>query len=262
MVKRRDGGKARVERGSAERDDSGAAEPIHPRSAAGQPGERAAEQHDEQRTTVHPPLSTDEETLADTRTLRAMAHPLRAALLDAIRTYGPLTATEAAAQVDDTPSNCSFHLRTLAAAGLIEQAPSDDGRRKPWRAVRLRLVLEPGTTVESRSAFQVAADLLHRRAQQGLSEWSERRAEAPQEWQDASFSSLLNLRLSAAELAAVQAAVNTVLAPYVQEQVARDADPSGHFVPVRMSFFAYPILSPPQPALDESAAEISPIPGE
>jgi DNA-binding transcriptional ArsR family regulator len=42
--------------------------------------------------------------------LRALSHPVRLALLEALAT-GPLTATEAGELIDETPTTCSFHLR-------------------------------------------------------------------------------------------------------------------------------------------------------
>ncbi|RIJ70051.1 ArsR family transcriptional regulator [Nakamurella silvestris] len=195
--------------------------------------------------------------VADARTLRALAHPLRAALLDAIRLYGPLTATQAAAQVDDTPSNCSFHLRTLAGAGLIEQAPSDDARSRPWQSVSRQLILEPGPTAESRTSFRAAVDIMHTRSQQGLNTWMDREAEAAQPWRDAWFDTMVNVRMTAAELAAFGEAVNGLLAPYLRDQDRKQPDPTGERQTVRMSLYAHP--APPQ---DPEAADALFLPDE
>lgn len=70
--------------------------------------------------------------IADAATMRAMAHPVRLALLEALGRDEPLTATEAAAIVGESPSACSFHLRMLAKYGLVE-ADEAIGRRRPWR---------------------------------------------------------------------------------------------------------------------------------
>ncbi len=65
--------------------------------------------------------------------MRAMAHPVRLALLEALGRREPLTATEAAEVVGESPSACSFHLRMLAKYGLVEDAGGGRGRRRPWR---------------------------------------------------------------------------------------------------------------------------------
>lgn len=74
-------------------------------------------------------------TIDDAHALRALAHPLRLDLLEAVSLHGPLTATAAAALVGESPANCSWHLRQLAKYGYIEPAPGATGRDKPWRRV-------------------------------------------------------------------------------------------------------------------------------
>jgi DNA-binding transcriptional ArsR family regulator len=56
----------------------------------------------------------DHRDISDPRTMRALAHPVRLALLEALRREGPLTATSAAELLDDSPGNMSWHLQTLA----------------------------------------------------------------------------------------------------------------------------------------------------
>jgi DNA-binding transcriptional ArsR family regulator len=69
----------------------------------------------------------------DAPTLRALAHPIRLALLEALGRCEPLNATEAAEMIGESPSACSFHLRMLAKYGLVEDAGGGTGRRRPWR---------------------------------------------------------------------------------------------------------------------------------
>jgi DNA-binding transcriptional ArsR family regulator len=72
-------------------------------------------------------------TIDDARALKALAHPLRLDLLEAVSLHGPLTATGAADLVDESPANCSWHLRQLAKYGYIEEVPGATGRERPWR---------------------------------------------------------------------------------------------------------------------------------
>ena len=67
--------------------------------------------------------------VTDTASLKALAHPLRMALLGALVTEGPMTATEAAALLDESPSNCSWHLRKLAEHGFVREARGDETGR-------------------------------------------------------------------------------------------------------------------------------------
>src|SRR5579885_3675414 len=72
--------------------------------------------------------------VTDPRALRALAHPTRVAILDHLYLHGPATATQCAAAVHESPSSCSFHLRTLARWGFVEELPAK-GRHRPWRPV-------------------------------------------------------------------------------------------------------------------------------
>src|ERR1700721_1590687 len=72
--------------------------------------------------------------VTDLRELRALAHPLRLALLDHLMSFGEQTAARCAEAVGSTTSNCSYHLRALARSGFVERASSADGRERPWRA--------------------------------------------------------------------------------------------------------------------------------
>src|ERR1700726_5114862 len=66
--------------------------------------------------------------------LRAYAHPVRMKLILALRTRGPLTATQAGRLLGESSGTCSFHLRQLAKYGLVEETGEGAGREKPWRA--------------------------------------------------------------------------------------------------------------------------------
>ena len=64
-------------------------------------------------------------------TLRAIAHPIRQQILEelGLREYG--RAADLAAALDQPANAISFHLRTLAKAGLIVAAPEHARDRLP-----------------------------------------------------------------------------------------------------------------------------------
>ncbi|MDP1877797.1 MAG: helix-turn-helix domain-containing protein [Actinomycetota bacterium] len=72
-------------------------------------------------------------TIEDAHALKALAHPVRLDLLEAVGVHGPLTATQAAELVGESPANCSWHLRQLAKYGFLEEVPDAKGRQRPWR---------------------------------------------------------------------------------------------------------------------------------
>ncbi len=79
------------------------------------------------------PLSTRRVT--DPDSLKALAHPLRLSLLAALVSQGPMTATQLAGLLEESPSNCSWHLRRLAERGFVREARGGTGRNRPWQAV-------------------------------------------------------------------------------------------------------------------------------
>ncbi|MFD4636713.1 helix-turn-helix domain-containing protein [Lentzea sp. NPDC058436] len=60
-------------------------------------------------------------------------HPVRIALLDLLAEHGTLTSTQAATRLGESSGLCSFHLRKLAELGLIEEAPHQGGKARPWQ---------------------------------------------------------------------------------------------------------------------------------
>lgn len=182
--------------------------------------------------------------LSDAKSLRVLAHPLRVALLDAVHVHGPITATEAADIVDDSPSNVSFHLRVLGNAGLIEEAPSEDARRRPWQAVQGSIELKAGDTVESRTVLAAAVDVIQNQVGAELRKWMLAKPDAPEEWRDASFLSNMILHLTSEEMRALRTQINEVIAPFLdrENEYAEGAPlPAGSQV-ARFSTFGHPIL--------------------
>lgn len=94
----------------------------------------------------------------DPALLRALAHPLRVEMLSVIDELGEATATQIAEHVGESPSNCSFHLRTLAKAGFIERGEAK-GTSKPWRSVHSSRDLrpEPGNPQSIRTSATIGA---------------------------------------------------------------------------------------------------------
>ena len=69
---------------------------------------------------------TTEEALA------ALAHPMRMRLVGLLRLEGPATASSLASVLGVNSGATSYHLRRLAAAGFIEEAPELGNRRERW----------------------------------------------------------------------------------------------------------------------------------
>src|SRR5499427_2293156 len=95
--------------------------------------------------------------ITDARAMRALAHPLRLALLEALMHAGTLTATQASELVAESPANCAFHLRTLAKYGYVVEAGGGKGRERPWRRAHTELHI---TTEQEDPGAALAAEEL------------------------------------------------------------------------------------------------------
>ena len=107
--------------------------------------------------------------------MRALAHPVRIALLEALTIHGQLTATEAGEIVGESPANTSFHLRQLAKYGFVEEAEGGTGRRRPWKRKHLGMSFtevhaDPETAAAARELSRVWSHRYLERAEKGLEE--------------------------------------------------------------------------------------------
>src|SRR5579875_3810365 len=173
--------------------------------------------------------------VSDPRALRALAHPLRLALLDRLMAFGEQTAAQCAEVVGSTASNCSYHLRALARVGLVERGESGDGRERPWRSCATGLEFEPApdTLVRTVDALTLAREEeLTRRALAAHGEL------AP-EWQAAETNHSYGLRLSADELAQLVSEIDQLVRPYIG--LTRGPAPAGaEVVHLRLLAFRHP----------------------
>ena len=125
--------------------------------------------------------------LTDPRALRAVAHPIRLELLGLLRRSGPLTATEAAARIGESPASCSFHLRQLAKYGLVEEAGGGGGRQRPWRATApLTTWSATSDDDDRREATAMLSRVVVERYFEQAIEWLGRRRSEPHEWAEVS----------------------------------------------------------------------------
>ena len=119
----------------------------------------------------------------DARAMRALAHPVRIALLEALVHTGTLTATQASELLGESPANCAFHLRTLGKYGYVVEAGGGKGRERPWRRAHTSLHItteqeDPGAAVAAAELDQFWMDRILERARSALA----RRQSWPAEW--------------------------------------------------------------------------------
>lgn len=156
-------------------------------------------------------------TITDVAVMRALAHPARLALLDHLINTGPATATECAGVVSLTPSATSYHLRALAKAGIVEEAPGrGDGRERLWRTTYGTYRFDSGAEPdpETREAKRELLDTFFVWEDAQVRQYLARVDEEPKQWQDAAIFGGWTLTMTAEELAEVGAAISALLRPY------------------------------------------------
>jgi DNA-binding transcriptional ArsR family regulator len=174
--------------------------------------------------------------LTDPAVLDALAHPVRLDVLGYLMSAGPATASDCARAVGDTPSNCSYHLRVLAAHGLVEPDDSGtDGRTRPWRATVTGFTTDAAEAQDAAGADAMTAaslELDHQLAREHL----RTREQLPEPWRDAGVHANYGLVATPEELAALVARIDALVRPFIQ--ATREAVPDGaEHVHVALSAF-------------------------
>jgi DNA-binding transcriptional ArsR family regulator len=174
----------------------------------------------------------------DAELMRALAHPLRAALLDYLTAIGPRTASECGEAVDSSASNCSWHLRQLAQFGLVERVEGDDRRERPWRATQVGLDLgdlDPDPAVRG-AQIAMAGATLHQ--EQVLTQrYLDSIDDLDPEWRNVVGLSTYALMVTPAELQRLVETVDALLRPFVAP-IRTDAPADAK--PVHVGFRAFP----------------------
>ena len=154
--------------------------------------------------------------LSDPRALRALAHPTRLAILEQLHHNGASTATTCGAAVEISPAAASYHLRSLARWGLVEEAGGGTGRERPWRAVGSGFSFE-SAAAETPTEIAAAAALggqLVASGERWTREFVRSEPQLEPEWRRVSHLANKTLVLTPAEAEEVVARIEELLEPY------------------------------------------------
>lgn len=133
--------------------------------------------------------------------MRALAHPLRLRIREILDDEGPLTATQLAERIGESPANCSFHLRTLGKYGFIEEAGGGAGRNRPWQIRRGALHVETEKlTGDAKRASVAMRDALRGALFRRIERWAHRNADLPKPWRTVGFEMEFDTTLTPEEL--------------------------------------------------------------
>ncbi|MFI9597787.1 winged helix-turn-helix domain-containing protein [Nonomuraea sp. NPDC052265] len=172
-------------------------------------------------------MSEFQRSIRDSRVLAAMTHPVRRRLLDLLKLDGPSTASVLSEQTGEAVGNISHHLRALAAAGLIEEAPelARDRRERWWRRTMPTLSWSSADFDGDASgeAIARAADSLNLDRQTGhIRRWADQPQDVQAQWPLGPFSAEGWLRVTDEELAQFGAEITEVITRWSDRNVPDD----------------------------------------
>jgi DNA-binding transcriptional ArsR family regulator len=158
--------------------------------------------------------------------MRALAHPVRLAILSRLQRYGPSTATRLSPEVGATPSVASWHLRHLEGFGLVRDAAERGDARERWweaagRGFRFVAPSDPDD-LEGQAAYRALTEQMFLSADHLPRQWlAQVEPDLPPRWRRLSGLSNTRVVVNARELEEIEQAIEQVLAPYVRR------DPEG-----------------------------------
>ena len=165
--------------------------------------------------------------ITDPTAMRALAHPVRLAILARLQRHGPATATRLSEHVGASPSVVSWHLRHLAEFGLVEDAedPEGDRRRRWWKSVRRGFRFGLPEAGEGQAASRMLRGRLLDQALGEVRQWAtESEPDLDEPWHQVVGIYNTGIRLSLEEARRIEDGIEELLAPYVTR--ADDAVPA------------------------------------
>jgi DNA-binding transcriptional ArsR family regulator len=198
------------------------------------------------------------QVLRDPRAMRALAHPVRLALMDALTLDGKLTATQASQIVGESPANCSFHLRQLAKYGFVEEAGRGTGRQRPWRLKTMSITvnIEDASETAAAVAGRELLAMFHEQAIARLRHWMATQSLFPKRWRKAHQAKRAIWWVTPEELEQLGEEMLALMLRYSDRLEDPSSRPEGA-LPVEFLAFAYP-LRPPTGQPGASRVEATP----
>jgi DNA-binding transcriptional ArsR family regulator len=189
--------------------------------------------------------STQMRKVTDAHSLRALAHPVRVLLMEALGMHGAMTATEVGERIGESPTTCSFHLRQLARYGFVEEAGGGKGRARPWRiaAQGLHLSSTPGDA-ESELAAEHLRQIISARQNARYANWRATRSSYPPEWRKVASTSEHLIYLTADELSQLNADFHAMVDDRFGHRYYNPQERPGGSLPVEILLVTYPTEPP------------------
>lgn len=199
--------------------------------------------------------SEHEGRVADLDGLKALAHPLRVQIIEALSTYGAHTASGLAERLAESSGATSYHLRQLEKHGYVrEVADRGIGRERWWERVPGPIHLgspELDHSEAGRAASRVIMrEWLHHR-EAGVRAIVEGGIDSLSPlWRDSVAMQSASVHVTAEQLEALNVAVTKLITDFAREHRGQRVPGSR---PVHLQYYGYPVLDGEEIAADTSA---------
>ncbi len=188
--------------------------------------------------------SDTEGRTADLDGLKALAHPLRVQLIEALSTYGEDTASGLADRLGESSGATSYHLRQLEKHGYVREVEGrGTGRERWWERVPGPIHLgsaELDETEAGRAASRVIMrEWLHHR-ESGLRDIIERGHEMlSPAWREALAIQSASVHVTAEQLDELNHRIVELIVDFAREHRGQRTPGSR---PVQLQYFDFPVL--------------------
>ena len=175
--------------------------------------------------------------------LRALAHPLRVEIFDALSTYGSFTASGLAERLGESSGATSYHLRQLEKHGFVREVEGKGTSRERWwerTPGGVNIGSEDATaTPAGRSAATMIFRQMRFTEEKLITDFVEKASdEMAQEWLEGSAISTMNTRLTPEQLKEFTREMMALSDKYVQPN-KKQFSPNTR--PVHIAFQVFPV---------------------
>jgi DNA-binding transcriptional ArsR family regulator len=182
--------------------------------------------------------------IADLDGLKALAHPVRVQIIEALSTYGAHTASGLAERLGESSGSTSYHLRQLEKHGYVrEVAERGTARERWWERVPGAIQMGSPELEESEAGRQasrvIMREWLHHR-ESGVRDIVERgMTELPPLWRDSTNLQSASVHVTAKQLGELNEQIVQLITEFAREHRGQRVAGSR---PVQLQYFAFPVL--------------------
>ncbi len=190
------------------------------------------------------PGPEQQKRILDLESLKALAHPLRVRIFDALSTYGPATASGLAERLGESSGATSYHLRQLEKHAFVRELEgAGTGRERWWERIPGAVDLGPEEFMRTEAGKQASSLVLNEWAksrERNLDDFMTRgMATMSEEWLKASMINVTSVFANAADLTEFNQKVLAVLEEFALAHRARNVPGTR---PVQIQFNGFPVV--------------------